>query len=191
MPTQNSQKNIARLYYALRNIKVRLLILWHGTKAAHPTAYLARKSDLSKDLRIGAYSYIGPGAIISPNVSIGKYTMLGPSVFILGADHVFSNAGTPTIFSGRPPATHTSIGDDVWIGARATIIAGNKIGNGAIVAAGAVVTTDVPDYAIVAGVPARTIRMRFTEPEQQSHSRMLEGEPREGRFCQSIGKQDS
>lgn len=179
------------LYYALRNIKVRLLILWHGTKAAHPTAYLARKSDLSKDLRVGAYSYIGPGAIISPNVSIGKYTMLGPSVFILGADHIFNSVGTPTIFSGRPQPSQTIIGDDVWIGARATIIAGNKIGNGAIVAAGSVVTKDVPEFAIVAGIPAKIIRMRFTDSEQESHRRMLADKPREGRFCQSIEKQDS
>ncbi len=57
------------------------------------------------------------------------------------------------------------IGNDVWIGRNAIIIAGVNIGNGAIVGAGAVVTKDVPDYAVVAGVPARIVRYRFTEEQ--------------------------
>ena len=52
------------------------------------------------------------------------------------------------------------IGDDVWIGTRAIILPGVTIGNGVIIGAGAVVTKDVPDYAIVGGVPARVIRLR-------------------------------
>ncbi len=190
METQNSQQESRRIYYALRGIKVRLLGLWHGTKSAHPTAYLAWKSDIAKDLQIGAYSYIGPGAIISPNVKIGKYTMLGPSVFVIGADHNFNKPGIPTIFSGRPPTVVTTIGDDVWIGARATIIAGNRIGNGAIVAAGSVVTKDVPAYAIVAGIPAKIIRMRFSAHEQSLHDGMLMKAARSGQFCQDIEHQE-
>jgi hypothetical protein len=57
----------------------------------------------------------------------------------------------------------TEIGSDVWIGANAVIKAGLKIGNGAVIGAGAVVTKDVEPYAIVAGVPAKLIRYRFTE----------------------------
>ena len=52
------------------------------------------------------------------------------------------------------------IGDDVWIGGRVIILPGVTIGNGAIVGAGAVVTRDVPEYAIVGGVPAKVIKMR-------------------------------
>lgn len=59
----------------------------------------------------------------------------------------------------------TKIGNDVWIGRNATIISGVNIGNGAIVGAGAVVTKDVPDYAVVVGVPARIIRYRYTEEQ--------------------------
>ncbi|MBE6903292.1 MAG: CatB-related O-acetyltransferase [Ruminococcaceae bacterium] len=55
------------------------------------------------------------------------------------------------------------IGNDVWIGYRATIMGGVKIGDGAIVAAGAVVTNDVPPYAVVGGVPAKVIKYRFDE----------------------------
>ena len=59
----------------------------------------------------------------------------------------------------------TVIGNDVWVGRNATIISGVKIGNGAIIGAGAVVTKDVPDFAIVGGVPAKIIKYRYT-PEQ-------------------------
>ena len=55
------------------------------------------------------------------------------------------------------------IGNDVWIGARAFIKNGVKVGNGSIIAAGAVVVKDVPDYAIVGGIPAKIIRFRFSE----------------------------
>jgi hypothetical protein len=59
---------------------------------------------------------------------------------------------------------HTEIGNDVWIGDRAFIMAGVRIGDGAVVAAGAVVTKDVPPYAVVGGVPARIIKYRFDQP---------------------------
>jgi acyl-[acyl carrier protein]--UDP-N-acetylglucosamine O-acyltransferase len=73
-------------------------------------------------------------------------------------------------FGDAPHADATSrgeiiVGHDVWIGANAVILSGVNIGNGAVVAAGAVVNKDVPPYAVVGGVPAKLIKMRF-EPEQ-------------------------
>ena len=64
------------------------------------------------------------------------------------------------------------IGNDVWIGSRATILEGVNIGDGVVVAAGAVVTKDVPPYAIVGGVPARIIRYRFDEETIQNLLKM-------------------
>ena len=69
------------------------------------------------------------------------------------------------IFEEHIASHKTIIGNDVWTGRNVSIIAGVKIGDGAIIGTGAVVTHDVPDYAIVAGVPARIIRYRFTEDQ--------------------------
>ena len=57
----------------------------------------------------------------------------------------------------------TILKNDVWIGANAVVLGGVTVGNGAVIAAGAIVTKDVPDYAIVAGVPGKVIRYRFNE----------------------------
>jgi acetyltransferase-like isoleucine patch superfamily enzyme len=97
--------------------------------------------------------------------------MLGPEVMITGADHVFDSVGLPIIFAGRPQLHETRIGDDVWIGARSIVMQGLTIGDYSIVAAGAVVTKDVPPFSVVAGVPARVIKRRFpTEVEERKHA---------------------
>jgi len=110
--------------------------------------------------------------------------MIGPRVAIVGRDHLFTKPGTPIIFSGRPELPSTEIGDDVWIGYGAIVIAGVSIGRGAIVAAGAVVTRDVPPYTIVGGVPAKRIGQRFsTERELTAHEQMLSRNPSRGVYC--------
>ena len=75
--------------------------------------------------------------------------MLANDVHILGGDHSYDKAGVPIIFSGRGTLKETIIGDDVWIGAYSIIMSGVRIGNGAIIAAGSVISRDVPAYSIV------------------------------------------
>lgn len=91
-------------------------------------------------------------------VDIGADTLVGPGVRIISYQHRF--AGGATIRSQPVDAKPIRIGSDVWLGANAVILAGVTIGNGAVVAAGAVVREDVPDYAVVAGVPATIKKYR-------------------------------
>lgn len=102
-------------------------------------------------------------------VSIGNYCSIGPEVmFLVGSDHNTNHISTypfkAMMIDGRPEAISKGdivVGDDVWIGARSIVLSGVTIGQGAVIAAGAVVSTDVPPYAIVGGVPAKVIKYRF------------------------------
>lgn len=174
------------VYSISREIRASIRRFGYGAKFVHPSAYLDWGCSISEDFRLGAFSYIGPMASIAPGVCAGNYVMFGPRVVIVGKDHRFDRPGVPTIFSGRPPSARTLIEDDVWVGANATVIAGVRIGRGAIVAAGAVVTRDVPAYAIVGGVPARVIGMRFDESGIAIHDEMLKRPPQKGNFCADV-----
>lgn len=158
-------------------------------RSVHSTFLACTNSSISKDLKAGAYSYIGPNCEIGPGVSMGAYTMLGPSVKIIGNDHIFNIPGTPIIFSGRPDFKPTNIGRDVWIGANAVIISGTTIGDGAVVAAGAVVTKDVEPFCVVAGIPARVIKKRFqTSEEETIHLSVLNSNILHGNYGNKLGK---
>ena len=127
---------------------------------------------------IGTMSYVGPFSTISNSV-IGKFCTIAPDVKIGLGKHATSFISIhPAFYStvGQSPIIFTKknhyqefeeifIGNDVWIGARSIVLDGVKIGNGVIVAAGSVVVKDIPDYAIVGGVPAKIIKYRFNEKE--------------------------
>jgi acetyltransferase-like isoleucine patch superfamily enzyme len=121
----------------------------------------------------GDYVYIGHHSEIAPEVKLGNYTLLSSYVVIIGNDHILDLPGVPIRYSGRPPSVVTEIGRDVLIGHNTTIMRGVKIGDGAIIGSGSLVTKDVPPYAIVGGVPARFLRSRFDEAGQARHAEML------------------
>jgi maltose O-acetyltransferase len=98
--------------------------------------------------------------MIPYDLKVGKDVMMGPYVVIIGDNHRFDNLDLPMRLQGTQEYPPVRIGDDVWIGARAIILPGLTIGNGAIIGAGSVVTKDVPPYAICAGNPAKIIRYR-------------------------------
>ena len=131
---------------------------------------------ISKDIEVGEYGFIGTGCTIYPRVKIGNYCLIAPHVQILGFDHEIGTSGTPICYAGRQEIEATQIGHDVWIGTGAYIKAGITIGNGAVIGAHAVVTKDVPAYAIMGGNPAKLIRARFDESEMAHHEAML-GKP--------------
>ena len=128
--------------------------------------------------KIGDFSYIGLFAFVN-NTSIGKYCSISMNFKSGLGMHPTNLASTSPIFYTKKYAIkHTlgfkhlakvkeydkiTIGNDVWIGADVIIMDGIKIGDGAIIAAKAVVSRDVSNYAVVGGVPAKTIKYRFSE----------------------------
>ncbi|SDJ05349.1 Acetyltransferase (isoleucine patch superfamily) [Salipiger marinus] len=175
---------------SLRNTLRRVRMLWHRLRYrawnVHPTCYLARNSAIHGSLRMGPYGYIGPRSVVPSGVVMGKYVMIGPEFMITGDDHRFDEPGVAVIFSGRPKPKDCVLEDDVWVGARVTILKGVRVGRGAVIAAGAVVTKDVPPYMIVGGVPARSIRPRFNEAAQAQHDTYLALPPHEGTYCEPM-----
>jgi len=125
------------------------------------------------------HTYISYGSIIH-NTQIGKFCSIGSGIKAGLGKHPVNNfiSTHPAFYSLQKQSGKTFvnqqkfdesdkviIGNDVWIGSNAIILDGVKIGNGAIIAAGAVVTKDVKPYEIVGGVPAKHIRFRFTDEE--------------------------
>lgn len=114
-----------------------------------------------RGISIGDRSGIGIRAKIRGPLHIGSDVMMGPEVIILTSTHGTSRTDiTMREQSAGGGVRGVVIGDDVWIGTRVIILPGVTIGSGVVIAAGAVVTRNVPDYAVVGGVPARIIKMR-------------------------------
>ncbi|MCX8131260.1 MAG: acetyltransferase [Clostridia bacterium] len=113
-----------------------------------------------RDIEIGDNSGLGVNCRVSGPLKIGDNVMMGPDVMIYTQNHNFDRTDIPMNSQGNSPKRDVVIGNDVWIGARSIILPGVKIGEGAIVAAGAVVTKDVEPYSIVGGNPARIIKFR-------------------------------
>lgn len=123
----------------------------------------------------GAFTYrtisIGDDVFIGRNccfqsehgtISIGDHVMFGPGVNIHGGNHDIALGHTPMKSRSKCMGDdkEVCIGNDVWVGANAIILAGVTVGNGAVIAAGAVVTCDVPELSIVGGIPAKVLRYR-------------------------------
>lgn len=134
---------------------------------------------------LGRYSYIGPGCTVV-HASIGSFCSIADGCIIGGAAHPVDWVSTSpafhvgrnileTNYSDEPfdPYQETHIGNDVWIGSHCLIRAGVRIGHGAVIGMGAVLTHDVGPYEIWAGNPARFIRARFS-PEVAA--RLVESE---------------
>lgn len=118
-----------------------------------------------KNVEIGSNTYINHDVEIDgqySSVRIGKNVMIAPYVYIGTKNYGYKDHKIPMCFQ-KYNTGKVEIGDDVWIGTKAIILPGVKINRGAIIAAGAVVTKNVPAFAIFGGVPAKVIKYRFDE----------------------------
>lgn len=116
----------------------------------------ANKISIGDNVQIGHHSDI---LATTEEIIIGNDVMIASYVSILAVNHNFEDKSKSVRQQGLI-AKKIIIKDDVWIGTKATILAGVTIGKGAVIGAGAVVTKDVPPYAVVGGVPAKIIKMR-------------------------------
>ena len=134
-----------------------------GTKIWHfchiqTGAVIGKKCSLGQNVNISNNVHIGNDVKIQNNVSVYEGVEIEDGVF-LGPSCVFTNDLTPRAKypKGHDNYKKTLVQEGASVGANATIVCGNTIGKYAMVAAGAVVTRDVPDYALVAGIPAKVI----------------------------------
>lgn len=153
----------------------------------------ARKLARKRNVEIGMYTYgscFDAGFNVGGKVIIGRYCSFGPNIRYFGANHPMQYATMTPYFYRKEwgfevkdiPRQELTIGHDVWIGYGAIITSSCRyIGNGAVIAAGAVVTKDVPPYAIVMGVPAKITSYRFSDEVQMKleESKWWEKDPDE------------
>lgn len=162
------------ILFILKNTIWRKYVFGKNFHAGRGVVFWAKNSiTIGKNFYIGRYSQIECDTVIGDNVIIGNQV-----AFVGKYDHNYKQTGTPTRLASaiRGEDYHwlglqskIIIEDDVWIGYGSVIMSGVKIFKGSIIAAGSVVTKDVPENTIVGGNPAKFLKHRFNEAEWQQH----------------------
>lgn len=160
----------------LFNSRISIFSIVSYSAKVDKNAYIYRGVKI-KHSKVGRYSYVSHHTDVD-NAEIGNFCSIADYCRIGMATHTLNHLSTSPIFTESFNACQTkwidedvnkavfgvtTIGNDVWIGSHALILGGVSVGDGAVIGAGAVVTKDVPPYAIVGGVPAKLIRYRFDE----------------------------
>ena len=158
----------------LRTIILRIVVKYEGGEMRSPT--LRRIFQDYHHIEIGLYSYGGcfDAHRIGAFTKIGRYCSFAEGVCLFRRNHPIKFKSTHPYFFNTSfgyvqkeiiPMRELVVGNDVWVGQNALILPSvGKIDDGAVIGAGAVVTKDVPDFAIVAGNPARVLKYRFSMP---------------------------
>lgn len=148
--------------------RLRMMIVRAQLAVTRPMVRIGRRAKIglgtsfssNRAVRIGDDFFCGRDCHFGAPVDIGRDVMFASFVALVGGDHRIDGISVPIRLSGRETMKTICIGDDVWIGHGAIVLHGCSLGTGSVVAAGSVVTRDVPEYAIVAGSPARVLRYR-------------------------------
>jgi acetyltransferase-like isoleucine patch superfamily enzyme len=127
-----------------------------------------------RQIKLGDNIGIGYRCTFMSDIEIGNKVLIASDVAMINSDdHRFDVVGKPIWDSGRGDEHRIVLEDDVWVGHGATLLTPLRVGRGSVISARSVVTKDVPRYAVVAGVPARVIKMRFTAREIAEHESIL------------------
>lgn len=145
--------------YALFFPKIRSWLVRNFVNKSDQKITVKNNADISPYIEIGYDSELGTRCMIHSNVILGDNVIMGPDVKIYARNHKFEDLEVPIQYQGKH-YLRTEIGNDVWIGANAIITAGVKVGNHVVIAAGSVVTKEIPDFAVIGGVPAKIIKYR-------------------------------
>jgi acetyltransferase-like isoleucine patch superfamily enzyme len=177
---------IASTVAVLRRIRTRIKVLGTGKFLTHGEGlHIGEGTRLwaPDRLDLGRNVYIGKHVTIECNCSIGDYCLIANRAALIGRnDHDFRAIGFPVRFAPWVGSQRflnpwrnkeVVVEPDVWVGFGAILLTGVKVGRGAIVAAGSVVTRDVPSYAIVAGIPAKVVGKRFDETNIPDHENCI------------------
>jgi len=173
----------------LKALRIKLLIMLNKSNISYKngftfgrgtTFYAPHKIEIGKDVYIGKY------CSIETDIVIGDYVLIANHCGFIGKyDHDYTKVGVPIKhapwigdqdYNFKAKNLSIVIENDIWVGFGCIILSGVTIGRGSIIAAGSVVTSDVPPYSIYAGVPAKIISKRFTDEEIVLHESKLREE---------------
>ena len=145
----------SRFAQKLRGFCGKLLLAKCGKKVN-----IEKNAEFAYAVELGDYSGLGINCRISGKALIGNHVMMGPNVSIFTKNHAFDRTDIPMDSQGMSNEKPVIIEDDVWIGANVIILPGVTVSRGAVIGAGAVVTKNIPEYAVVGGNPARVLKLR-------------------------------